>query len=407
MFAVMLIAAVFFAWFGWRLQKSHRQAAAIAVLQQVGAVYGYDYQGPIARPANRWGKLAPAAGRSHYPRWLHEWLGVDFLHNVTRVHLETSYRLSAADVDRLWSALGDLPDLVYLEASGPVTRPGAIQRLQRARHLQRLALRWADIADEDLAILARMPRLEELNLNETPVTDAAMAYVARAPNLQAIELHHTKITDAGLMNVAKLKQLRRLRLSATDVADEGLRHLAGLEHLNELDLEHTKITDRGVVHVASLSHLERLNLSLNAITEDEFPRLASLLCLKQLNIQLTPIGPSALATLPKLPALESVQLTGPIVSGDLSPLSQCRKLRVLTIPVGEQDPVRNGLKLPPSLEEISGLRLIDATLFDQLASLPNLKVIHAHATYASMYQEEMDAVNRFRTARPDVQVLNR
>ena len=74
------------------------------------------------------------------------------------MHLETSYRLSTEEIDRLWKALGDLPDLIYLEASGPVTQPGAIRQLGNCPRLRRLALRWANISDGDLAILERMPR---------------------------------------------------------------------------------------------------------------------------------------------------------------------------------------------------------------------------------------------------------
>jgi hypothetical protein len=94
-----------------------------------------------------------------------------------------------------------------------------------------------------------------------------------------------------------------------------------------------------------------------------------------------------------------------MLSGDLSPFSQCKKLRQLSIPLAWNYPIRNGLKLPPNLEEVSGLRLNDAALFDQLASLPNLKVIHSHYTYANLHEEEVEAVNRFRIARPNVQVM--
>src|SRR4051812_5011997 len=73
----MLVAALSFAWFGWRLRKSQRQAHAIAVLQSVGAVYAYGYEGPIVRSTRTW-TLAPTPGRSGYPRWLHQRLGVDF-----------------------------------------------------------------------------------------------------------------------------------------------------------------------------------------------------------------------------------------------------------------------------------------------------------------------------------------
>lgn len=405
MFGAMLVAALFFAWFGWRLRKAQRQVRAIAVLQEVGAVYGYDFQGPIARPTNRWGSLAPAPGRSRYPRQLRKLLGVDFLHNVSRVHLETSQRLADADVKRLWTALGDLPDLVSLEASGPVTRPGVIRQLRNAQRLRRLALRWADIDDDDLAILDRTPRLEELNLNETPVTDAAMVHVGRSRSLQAIELHHTKVSNAGLREIAKVRQLQRLRLSATDAGGAGMRHLSNLKQLSDLDLEHTKITDQALGDVARLSQLQRLNLSLNSISEVGARRLVGLASLKELRLQSTRIGPEGLATLARLPVLESLYVDGPILSGDLSGFEKCASLRQLSIALGATDAAQRGLKLPLRLEEISGLQLSDETFFDALVSLPNLKVLNTH--FSSYEPEEVNAVQRFRTARPGVQVVNR
>jgi len=411
MLAVMLVAAVFFAWFGWRLRKSQRQAHAVAVLQGLGAAYAYDFQtyeyelkGPMNRTV-RSVKPVAVAGQSPYPRRLHKLLGVDFLHNVTRVHLETSYRLSEEDIDRLWDALGNLPDLIYLEASGPVTRPGTIQRLRDPRRLQRLALRWANIGDEDLAVLARMPRLAELNLNETPVTDAGMNHVGQTHSLKMVELHHTKISDESLRDIARLSQLRRLRLSGTAIGDEGIRHLRGLESLSDLDLVHTKITDRALDDVASLSFLDRLDLSMTAVTEKGLGRLERLPHLRCLRLEAMTGMPDVLAAIPKLPALE--ELHGPVLTGDLSRIAQCPKLRVLHSAFQSADAMQQGLKLPPTLEEISGLALNDDTI-EELASLPNLKVIYAGDRY-SRDPEQMAETQRLRAklqaVRPTVNVF--
>jgi Leucine-rich repeat (LRR) protein len=404
MLAAMLVAAVLFAWFGWRLRKSRRQARAVAVLQELGAVYAYDFQGPIVRSTRPPWTLKPTPGTSIFPRWLHSRFGVDFLHNVTRVHLETTYRLANDDIERLWSALADLPDLTYLEASGHVTRPGAIQRLQHPQRLQRLAIRWGDMADVDLVVLARMPRLTELNLNETPVGDGALVHIGKVHGLQAIELHHTKISNSGLSEIAKLPQLRRLRLSATSIDDAGVRELRSLACLQDLDLVHTNISDRALDDIATLSSLNRLDLSMTNVTEQGLARLASLERLRELRLEAMPNLHDVLAVIPKLPALE--ELHGAILTGDLSRVAQCPRLRVLDAGFQIDDAMR-GVKLPPTLEEISGLSLSDEAV-EELTSLLQLKTVRTRDHF-SMDIEEVEKARRLRAklraARPNVRLF--
>jgi len=405
--AVMLLAALSFTWFGWRLRKSQRQMHAISVLQSVGAVYAFDYEGPIVRATRHPWTLSPTPGRSRYPRWLHKRLGVDFLHDITRVHLETSYRLADDDIERLWNALGDLPNLTHLEASGPVTRPGAILHLRHARRLQALSLRWATIADDDLAVLSQLPQLQELNLNETPVSDAALEHVAKIKSLRAIELHHTKVTDDGLRQIAKLSRLQRLRLSGTKISNEGLAHLRRLPQLSNLNLEHTNITDSGLEHVAAIPRLQRLDLSLNTLSEDGLMILAQRSQLKSLRLEGTTAGPAALAAVTKLAALEELDIGGPIVSGDLSALADCPNLRVLhsSFALGGANSWGQGLKLPQSLQEISGVKLSDIAI-EELAALPNLEVVHV--LRSTLDPEQVAAVQKLRDrladTRPKVQV---
>src|SRR5262249_24842128 len=125
------------------------------------------------------------------------------------------------------------------------------------QRLRRLALRWAEIADEDLSVLAVMPQLEELNLNESPVTDASLVHVGRTANLRSIELHHDNIHGTVLESIARLRHLQQLRLSGTEVSDEGISLLGGHTALADLDLEHTKITDQGLAAIANLPNLQR------------------------------------------------------------------------------------------------------------------------------------------------------
>jgi hypothetical protein len=151
--------------------------------------------------------------------------------------------------------------------------------------------------------------------------------------------------------------------------------------------------------------LKRLDLSLNAVTELGIEHLTHLASLSELRLQATSVGPNALATLATLPALEELHIDGRIASGDLSPIARCQKLRILSCPLQASDPENRVLTLPPNLEEISGVALTNAALFEQLVSLPRLKVLHTHPYYSSFEPEEVAAVQRFQAARPKVQVI--
>ena len=226
----------------------------------------------------------------------------------------------------------------------------------------------------------------------------------RQPSIQAIELHHTKVGDAAMREIARLPRLKRLRLSGTGIGDEGIRHLRGLACLSDLDLEYTKITDAGMEHIAILSSLERLDISLTAVTEIGLTQLSRLPSLEHLRLDATAAMPAALETLPKLPALQELHVGGRVLSADLSPIADCRKLRSLDFASRSAWPMTHELKLPATLEELSGIHLTDK-LVAELKSLPNLKVIHT--PYSSYNLEEAALVQRFRSIRPSVKVLNR
>jgi hypothetical protein len=76
----------------------------------------------------------------------------------------------------------------------------------------------ADVTDETLEHLRKLPLLRELDLNDTQITDAGLAILAELPALATLRLRNTKITDAGFKE-----------------------HLFGKDELIELDLTGTQV----------------------------------------------------------------------------------------------------------------------------------------------------------------------
>jgi len=367
----MLVAAVLCAEFGRRLRRAQRQAPAVGFLRSLGATIAYDHE--TVSIEKKYDTKRIVRGRSPYPPWLLRRLGVDFFHNVTQVHVEATRRLPDEVVERLWQAIGDLPDLEVLD-TGFVTRPGVIQALDQCRNLRVLSLRCSPVADEDFAVLSSLRKLEELILNDSGTTDAGVNYISRAKSLRRLELHFAKITDAGVESVGQLRNLERLRLSATAIGDAGIEHLREHPSLTSLDLHCTKITSAALAPIATIPNLAELDVGMTAVADEGLAHLAGHLRLRDLNLGSTNASGVGLD---RLPALDDLCIGGNRRNGDLSWLAGCQKLRRLSLATfqldeGGVDPA----SLPPELAELclERTQVSDAAVLE-LAAVPSIKLI--------------------------------
>jgi hypothetical protein len=169
------------------------------------------------------------------------------------------------------------------------------------------------ITDEDLALLAGLPRLRTLglqNLSHSGMEDRSLRHLAGLPRLRELRLFGFRNLDgSGLAHLAGLKELRRLELNCCLQLTEGLNHLENLPALRELNLITTGFMDAGLAHVGALVELRSLNLSSSTtITNAGLAHLAGLCHLEQLKlsgcIRITGAGLAHLANLKELKYLE-------------------------------------------------------------------------------------------------------
>jgi hypothetical protein len=342
---VVGVAAVLLGVFSWGLRRARRQAPAAATLREMGAKVVYDFGGQRVETTK--GQTTAIESQSPYPTWLVRRLGIDFFHDVVEVHYQSSRKSADEEIDRFWFAIGQLPSLAHLEASGGITRPGSIRVLARHYDLSSLSLRWANLAADDYAVIEHLESLQHLNLSESRVTDEGISWIARSESLETLDLHNAKIGDAALRRLARMPQLMRLWLSCTDVGDPGIVALREHPNLVELDLCRTQITDASLAHAASIPRLEGLDLARTAITDRGLAQLAGHPALSYLNLEHTEIDGSGLAVVRELPSLRDLCLGSPRKQVDLIELADCQQLEQIKLSYQLPSPEIAELDFPP------------------------------------------------------------
>ncbi|MBN2291622.1 MAG: hypothetical protein JXM70_04305 [Pirellulales bacterium] len=196
---VTLIAAIGFAWVGYRIQRVRNQISATAELEKLGADIGFYSQVD-------WNELPTP------DRWL-------------------------------WKCFDDNP-VHYINSSRTPITDTNLKHLKELTNLRVLKLVDTQVTDNGLEYLKGLTSLQALDLKVLQVTDAGLENIKGLTNLQELWLEGTQVTDTGLEHLKGLRRLFTLSLSGTQVTDTGLEHLKRLS-LHWLDLSHTQVTDAG------------------------------------------------------------------------------------------------------------------------------------------------------------------
>jgi hypothetical protein len=398
---LVLFAAVGLGVYSWGLRRARRQAPAVDTLRTFGATVTYDFGGTYSEKLNA--PRRPISKPSPYPTWLVDWLGIDFFHDVTEVHCESSIVLSTQDANVFWDAIAQLPRLTHLEASGGMTQPENILQLARHDQLTSLALRFGNSTPSDFAVLQKLPRLARLDLSDAPISDEHLRVIGKSQSLKLLDLHHARITSAGLQAVAEMPQLEHLWLSGTEVGDEGMALLRAHPSLTDLDLGYTAITDPALAHLATIPHLTELDLAATAVTDSGLTSLEGHPKLSYLNLESTEVRGSGLASLKHLPNLEELCLGGRNKLKSAVDLAGCRRLKRLKM--GCEFSVIDELQYCDVPERVietgAGHLMNDGGLTCMIA---NHKI---KSLYFSAWNADMPAkIAEFRAARPDCELVD-
>jgi len=208
----------------------------------------------------------------------------------------------------------------------------------------------AALRDDDLAVLAGLPKLDTLSVSSRSLTDAALRHIGRCGELKSLSIWHAPITDNGLLHLAGLTKLedlhlygtritgtgtrflypaladsatspgvKRLSLLGTSATDAGLAEIAKLSQLGWLRLGTygwfdkdadgpLAVTDKGMVHLTGMKHLTSLDLSMLGVTDAGIGRLRECPQLMGLGLAKLSISDKALADLGRFTKLTSLEL---------------------------------------------------------------------------------------------------
>jgi hypothetical protein len=151
-----------------------------------------------------------------------------------------------------------------LNAFDPKAKPKDPKAFHRVVYV---TLHGSKVADEDLAVIARLAALVILDVSKTRISNAGLMHLKGVKSLRVLSLNGTRIDDAGLKHLEGLTGMWQLLLDDTKVGDAGLLHLRGFTGMEEwLGLSGTQVTDGGIKHLQGFTTLRHLNLLRTKVT---------------------------------------------------------------------------------------------------------------------------------------------
>jgi len=263
----LVVATILAIMFGWKINNSRWQAAAVKRIEEVGGRVTYDYEKDSA------GNFIPDA-RPSVPGWLIRLLGIDFFANVTAVVLNdaTDQKLAL-----IVPTLEKLPRLKSLSAThSEITDQGA-QEIGRLKTLSELWLGGnRQLTGKSLSHFNELPKLRVLEMWRAQITDKDLEKFG-ARKLERFEISSTRVTDAGLAHLSALPNLKELGLHSNAVTDDGIRALTAHRNLVFLDLGKTQVTDRCIPSLVLFQSLKTLGLNKTKITQTGFQEISGAL----------------------------------------------------------------------------------------------------------------------------------
>ena len=163
--------------------------------------------------------------------------------------------------------------------------------------------------DEDLLLLASMPRVKHVRLGGS-VKDSGLVFLTGLRQLETLSMDGARIKGSGLSNLSSLPKLRSLDLEGTDVDDAALVILKDFKQLKELNIGGTLVTALGLEHLKDMTQLESLNVDYleKPLTNETVGPLTGLTRLKTLIVSTSELSDAGLESLKALTTLETLNV---------------------------------------------------------------------------------------------------
>jgi hypothetical protein len=289
------------------------------------------------------------------------------VHSVHRERIVTRLQALGADI-------GYDNDAIREQGIQPINRGREFSSLDDEYPddlVTRVTFSRPDCSDEEVPLLAQLPRLRTLHLGGIWFTDKGLEQLARTTRLEVLALHRPSLANGETIScLAQMPSLRRLDLQGDFVRDSTLRGLGKLTGLKELSIDTSICTPQACDHLAGLTSLEKLRLAGPGITDGSLAFLPNLTKLRELDLTGTAVTSRGLDVLPQLPQLSNLILSETMIQDDVGPV----------------------LRRMPALSslEMDKTRIGDGCL----AELPAASLAHLNLSFTRVSDEGMDHVAR-------------
>ena len=251
---------------------------------------------------------------------------------------------------------------------------------------RRLELENRGLTDEDIQDLRYMINLTYLNLEGNDITDVSP--LSGLTELTNLRLSNNRITDvsplAGLTNLEYISLQENPGLS-------DLSPLAGLVNVEEISLYSLPITD-----VSFLSEWTKLkHLQFGDIGNADLSVLSGLTNLNSLYINGSNNTISGLSFLAGMTKLQTLSIQGYLDITDLSPLSELKQLRELSITTAGSGAIEirtSNLDALSGLTNLEDIRL-DVSGLEDLSGLSGLSGLTSLYLYGSQNDPDLSALS--------------
>ena len=173
-------------------------------------------------------------------------------------HLEDFRAEGAGLNDEAFAAIAEHPSIGALYVSNnPI---GAALRHSLSPAIHTLELRYTNVDDTGIEVIAQLPRLHCIDVPGTKVTASGVARLAHgAVNLQSLALDARQVQSESVEALAQCARLLELYLYGPEVTTATIAALAPVP-LRELLLVGTQVGDDAVPHLAAIRGLRTLSL---------------------------------------------------------------------------------------------------------------------------------------------------
>src|SRR6478752_4503020 len=232
---------------GWFAHYAHQRKAAFAAIRKAGGTI-------LVHPTDA-------------PPWVRSLGIMELMGSVNQVDL----RKGKVD-DDLMTHVGRLTELRRLDLSGADIDDEGLRRIARLP-IYELWLQGTHISDRSAETFSKMKQLEFLQLNATTITDGFLEHLESLPKLESLGLRGTKVTSEGMKYLPRHPRLKKVDVYQTAVGDAGAKYLAQCPLLTDVGLSMTAITDEAFLSLGKLPNLEHVDVTANRAISAEVAKI--------------------------------------------------------------------------------------------------------------------------------------